>query len=139
MTDHQREPQERTEAFVRVQLYEEIWKGTLPGYLRVLAEISGGELEPDESKDRWWRVRRWLLLAIRYLQIARLVGWGGLVFMNWLKRTFLRASHNEWTIFMNTLEEGRSWLHDEIARVFRDSAPIFLATLTGSAHVRSRD
>jgi len=139
MTDHRRQQQQRTEAFVRVQLYEEIWKGTLPGFRRVLAQFSHVEFEPDNSNDKWWRVRRWITLALRFLEMVRRSGWGTLVFMrNWFKRTWLtRTSRDEWTIIMNVLEEGRSWFHDEIARVFGDSAPTFLATLTGISHVGS--
>jgi predicted fused transcriptional regulator/phosphomethylpyrimidine kinase len=126
-----REGPPRSEAEVQVELYEEIWKGTLPGFFRVIAQFSR---EPEASKDKWWRVRRRIREARRYRDIMHQLGWGGLIFMSsWFKRTWLsRTTIEEWTMIMDVLEDGRTWFHEEIVRVFGNTAPRFLESLTGT-------
>ena len=64
------------------------------------------------------------------------LGDAGLVFF-WLKRTSLtRTTVEEWGKIMNVLEEGRSWFHEEIARVFGNAAPKFLAVIGINRDVR---
>ena len=107
-----------SEAAVRVEIYNEIRQGTLPGFLRLIS---------SNARD----LGRRFLEAHRYENIRRELGDAGLVFF-WLRRTSLtRTTVEEWGKIMNVLEEGRSWFHEEIARVFGNAAPNFLAALIG--------
>lgn len=118
------------DATVRLEIYKELWSGTLPGYIRL---ISWNERDQEGGKDKWLRaVLRRLKEARRYGDIYNQWGAAGLIFMNWFKRTWLTGTTNkEWASIMNVSQEGNSWLHEEIARVFGDAAAAFLTTLTG--------
>ena len=133
MNDPYREGKARSEAVVLGELCEEIWSGSLAGFLRVLGQVSR-KREPVDTEDEWsGLLMRRIREARRYRDIMERLGWGGLVFMNtWFKRTWLTtATFDEWRIILNVLEEGRSWFCQEIARVFGNTAPRLLETLTG--------
>ena len=119
-----------TEAAVRVEIYREIWSGTLPGYLRVLSSVG---CDHGRSRDKWRPMRIRLEEARRYRGIMRQLGPEGLVFMGrWFKRTWLtRTTIEEWASIINVLQDGRSWFHEKVAQVFGDAAPGFLEMLKG--------
>lgn len=118
LSDYRRKDRVVSEEFVRDEIYNEIRKGTLPGFLRFMSS-NGGDLGKRFSE------------AHRYENIRRELGDAGLVFF-WLNRTSITGTTVEqWGKIMNVLEEGRSWFHEEIARVFGNAAPKFLATLIG--------
>jgi hypothetical protein len=130
LSEYERKGQTITEATVQIEIYNEIWNGTLPGYLRVL---SRGGCDHGKGRDKWWRMRRRLREARRYGDIMRQLGPAGLVFMgSWFKRTWLtRTTVEEWASITNVLQDGRSWFHEKVAQVFGDAAPGFLQMLRG--------
>jgi hypothetical protein len=130
LNEYERKGQAITEGAAQIEIYGEIWTGTLPGYLRVL---SSGVCEHGRGRDKWWRIRRRLREARRYGDIMRQLGIAGLVFMgSWFKRTWLtRTTIEEWALIMNVLQNDRSWFHEKVARVLGDAAPGFLEMLRG--------
>ena len=127
----------KNEALVQKFIYKEIWDGTLPGYQAVLHPGVSRVKNENRVRDVLRPVRERIHMARRYRDVMYKLGWGGLVFMDpWFRREWAASAitpSTKWNDITNAMQDGRSWFHDEVRRIFKDEPAELISTLTGTS------